>query len=282
MNLSEISHAVFIITTLASVPLISSGLKFSDDYKPALALSLNTSDINTIENAFYTIKRDFSCDKTTYIYSTPYGEVIISISPESFESEIRKINKIVKTEETAFYKFSELKKANKRFFINVTSSSIESKLETPYGYVKMLSRYGDNSTEIKSSIPEEEILEMFEEAEKELKQELELLQNYTEDVFGLRKIEISYLYCKGGEKSEYVEIRNNRMIPVNLKGYVLKDTQGASTASYTFGELILQPEESVKLYRNVTGITWNDQQNETATLLTPEGIVISERKCDVY
>ncbi len=275
MNLSEVSHAIFIITTLASIPIISSNLTFSDDYKPALALSLNTSDEKAIKNSFYSVKRELSGEKTIYTYSTPYGEVVISFSPEKFESEMKKINKIVRIEETPFYKFSELKKADRRFFINVTPSFAESKLETPYGYVRVISRYGENSTEVKASIPEEEILDLFRQTEAELKQELELLQNYTEDVFGLRKVEITYLHCSGGNETEYVEITNRRMITVNLKGFVLKDTEGET---HRFDDLVLQPGESVRLYRNVTGITWGN--DDTAILLNPEGEIISQRECD--
>lgn len=283
MNPGELTQIMFVLSSLAMIPLISGNITVDNSDISGLHLSLNYTQQKENYNGYYSVKKEFSDDKTTYTYTTPYGRFILSFSPEKFEGEVTRIGRKVKITNSFSQKIYELWEPEKYLKINQTPFRIESYLKTPYGSVIFVSEAGKNSTQFSGSLPESTLLEMLKESEKELYEEVNQIKNYTEDIFGIRKVEISYLYCKGGEEEEYVEIKNNRMISVNLKGYILKDTEGATTSSYTFeNDTMLAPGESIRLYRNVTGITWNDQENETAILLNPEGKIISERKCDEY
>lgn len=279
MNLGEISQIIFVISSLATIPLISGSINLDNGYASGLALSLNSSFGENNYNDYYSVKKEFSDEKVVYTYLTPYGKFILSFSPEKFEAEVSRIGRKIKVMHSFSEKVYELWEPEKYLKINQTPFRIESYLKTPYGSVIFISEAGRNSTKFSGYLPKSTLLEMLRESEKTLYEEVELLKNYTEDILGIRKVEISYLHCDGGKEEEYVEITNNRMIPVNLKGYVLKDTEGV-TSSYTFEELLLKPGESVRLYSNVTGISWKDN-GDTAILLDPEGKIISQRSCDV-
>ena len=262
------------------IPLISGNINLDNRYTSGLALSLNYSFGENEYNDYYSVKKEFYGEKAVYTYLTPYGKFKFSLSPEKFEAEIFRIGRKVKVTHSFSEKVYELWEPEKYLKINQTPFRIESYLKTPYGSVIFISEAGRNSTQFSGYLPKNTLIEMLRQSEKTLYEEVELLKNYTEDITGIRKVEISYLHCNGGEEEEYVEITNNRMIAVNLKGYVLKDTEG-DTGSYTFGDVILRPGESVRVYRNVTGITWNDE-GDTAILVSPEGKIISQRSCDVW
>ncbi len=281
MNLGNLSQIILVISSLVAIPLISGNITLNNNYKSGLIASLNYSGDNYEYNGFYSVKKEVYDEKEVYTYSTPYGRFKFSFSPEKFEAEVSRIGRRVHVTTSYSQKIYELWEPEKYLKINQTPFRIESYLKTPYGSLVFISEAGRNSTQFSGSLSENELMSILRESEKTLYQEVEIIQNFTEDILGIRKLEISYLHCKGGNETEFVEIKNNRMISVNLKDYELRDTVG-DTSSYVFPDLILYPGETVKLFRNVTGITWNDQENETAVLLTPEGKITSQRKCDEY
>ena len=95
---------------------------------------------------------------------------------------------------------------------------------------------------------------------------------------------ISYVFYDGivpkVESDEYVEVKNRGKVDFNLNGYYIKGSKGSEV--FYFGNLVLKPLESVKVYTNQgtysfksnTAI-WNNS-GETAYLYNPNGQIVSE------
>jgi len=279
MNFGNITQIAFVISSLIMIPLISGNITLDNRDISGLAFSLNSSFVENNYSDYYSIKKEHLGEKVVYTYLTPYGKFTFSISPEKFEGEVFRIGRKVKVMYSSSEKVYELWEPEKYLKINTTPFRIESYLKTPYGSITFISQDGKNSTQISGYLPKNALIEILRESEQILYQEVELLKISTEEITGVRKVEITYLNCSGSKEKEYVEITNTGIVPVNLRGYVLKDMEGTNTKSYEFEDIILKPGESIKFDSSVTGITWNNK-GDTAVLINPLGIIVSQRSCD--
>lgn len=58
------------------------------------------------------------------------------------------------------------------------------------------------------------------------------------------------------EPDEYVEIRNFDTSPVQLEGWTLRDSNGASPKTFTFPEFVLEPGQTCRVYTNEIHPIW--------------------------
>jgi hypothetical protein len=280
MNINDLISISVVLTGLIAIPLVASTIEVSDDYKFGLATIFGTSPENITSEIPSLISKQVTSEGIKYVYRTPLGEYSILVSPEKIEQTLYRMGEKVYTMQSADMQLWEISSPSESLVINRSRQKIVERYSNINGYFQITVENGFTSTEKSGRASEEELLKNMKKLESKLNATILQMETMKEEIFGLKRVEITYLYCKGGNETEYVEITNNRLIQVNLTGWTIEDTQG-STRKYTLN-LALKPGETIKLYRNTTTITWNNQANETAILRDKNGKIISKRKCDVY
>jgi hypothetical protein len=276
MNLSEFAQISLLLAGLISIPFLSSSINISDDYKFGLAVALNQTPTKIGEENYYSLKKEFDGEVIRYSYSTPFGKYIIETSPYSLRMKILRIGRKVVVEESYNHTLWELSEPSRHLKILKSASRIETYFQIPGGRMKIIFENGRNTSEFSGAVSQQKILEELKLAEKDLANEVAMARKYTEEIFGLRKVEITYVYCKGNKETDYIELTNKRLIPVDLTGWKLTDDD-EGTKPYELN-VTLNPGESLRLYSNTTNITLG--ADDTVFLIDAHGNTISQRSCD--
>ena len=273
MNAAELAQIAVILSSLISIPFVAKYINVENDYKSAISLINNdTKDFS----GFYEVKREIGENGIIYTYKTHNGVYTVKISSDGVYSELTRIGRKVSVKSNFSHEIWILQSPGVYLRKIRSFDGIETIFKTPEGIMKIKITPSGNHTKFSGFILESEMKPKLEKSEEILRSEVYNLKNFTEDILGIRKVEITYLKCSGGNESEYVEITNKRMIPMNLEGWKLYDTKGNTNVFVL--NFTLSPGESVKLFRNRTGIIWSN--DDKAVLENLNGRVISERECD--
>ncbi len=269
MNLGEFTELALLLAGVFSLPILAYSINIDDSNYSNL--------ITNTTSSLYTIEKIIGNDFFEYRYKTEYGEMFVKIGNNEIYSELSKIGGKTSLKANYTCEIARFESPGRTLVKIFTPDYIYSEFKMPGNVLIVNITPFGNITEFKGSGNPEDIRRIYEETEKRLERNLNILKNFTEDVTGNRKVEISYLKCSGSV-DEFVEIRNNRLVKVSLYGWKIKDEEG-NVKEYEINGVVLSPGESIRLYRNQTDITWNDT-GDKAILLDPEGNIVSERSCD--
>ncbi len=279
MNGSELVQTAFILAGLLSIPFVAGTFQTSDSELPVSAFSLVENSSSLHSSLPYSFEKQVSENKLKYVYKNGFEKIEIMLSPEAIKGILLAPSKKLSFEETYFHKYWKLEKPEAVLEIEQNVTGIYSRLSLPCGKAYARITANGNFSKIRGTCKKDEVFKKVEILENEMKENMKKIMRFIEKVEGIKKVEISYLKCKGGEDKEYIEIRNTGDINIDLKGWKIRDSQG-STSEFVFAnKTILEPGNAIKLYRNITGIIWNDS-GDRAILISPSGEIVSTRACD--
>ncbi len=268
MNLSEFVELSLILTGILSLPILAYNIDASHgDYSPYV---FNTT------SSFHSLETFQGESGFEYKYETEHGEISLKIGEGKIEAMLSKIGEVTKLEINYTAEKVEFLSPGVYFVKIRTPEKIYSLLRIPGNEVEVVVTPYGNETKIKGSGDSKRARKEFERVENKINENIDILKNFIEDITGERKVEITYLKCSGSDE-EFVEITNNRVIDVSLDGWKIKDVNGTIREYDLHG--ILKAGKSIRLYRNETGITWNDSGDE-AILIDKDGEIVSRRLCD--
>ncbi len=279
MNTGELAQIAFILAGLLSIPFVAGTFQISDSELPVSAFSLIENSSSLHSSLPYSFEKQVSENKLKYIYKNGFEKIEVVLSPEVIKGVLLAPGKKLSFEETYFHKYWKLEKPEAVLEIKQNVTGIYSTLSLPCGKAYARITANGNFTEIRGTCKKDEVFEKAERLENVMKENMKKIMWLIEKVEGVKKVEISYLKCNGGENNEYIEIKNTGVVSVDLKGWKIRDSQG-STSEFVFANTtILEPGKVIRLYRNTTGIIWNDS-GDRAILISPNGEIVSTRACD--
>lgn len=284
MNIGDITVIISVLAGMVAVPFAASTVSVADDYKYGLATILNSTPefaANASSTIPSLISKTVSDEGIKYIYRTPYGEFVILISPEKFEETLLKAGKKVSALQSSSEQVWELSMPSESLIINHNNQKIIETYRNLNGYLSITTENGWVSRNKSGTATEEELLAGMLRLESEMNETISLMKNMSGEILGITKVEISYLYCAGNSTTDYIELTNNKLGSISLAGWTVSDTVG-STSTHTFPSNFSMPaQSSIKMFNNITGITWNNNETESAILRNSAGEEISRRICDV-
>uniref|UniRef100_A0A7C4M0V7 PKD domain-containing protein n=1 Tax=candidate division CPR3 bacterium TaxID=2268181 RepID=A0A7C4M0V7_UNCC3 len=100
------------------------------------------------------------------------------------------------------------------------------------------------------------------------------LINIIDEITYSNKIYLNEVFPAPSSGEEWIEIFNGDTIPVNLNGWTIEDTNG-TIIIYTFNNSLIEPDEFLILYKNVSGITLNNT-GDGLILKNPDGAIVDQ------
>jgi len=284
MNIGDVMIVASIIAGLVAIPFTAS--RIFNEYKPIGTSVIEMEDVSDIPGK---LTKHLSSEKFEQRFQTPFGELIVRVkSSEMYQELLRPDMRVIVSETPGT---TEWKLITKEYTLNIIrmDSEIRETFRSPSGYLEKVKVMGNVSESIMGDT--ERVKNEYQEATELLYEKIEEIERLTREYMSLpgsSTVKITYVNCTG----DWVEITNEGDITVSLIGWKLNDTMG-STSSYSFPDgFRLRPNGKVRVFRESgtdteteiynSGITLNNDPDESVILINQYGKIVSKRYCDEY
>ncbi len=282
MNLTEVSVVLSVLAAMVSIPFATSTVSIDNSYGLAVILNTTPDSVNSsqIPSA---ISKTITQDGITYSYRTPYGEFVISISPEKFEETLLKVGKKVTAVQGSTEQVWEISLPSESLKINHSEQRIVETYRNIHGYLEITTENGYQQIEMSGTATQEELEAGMRNLERELNETVAFMEEMSEKILNISSGEAQprekHIVINEFESNpegadagrEWIELYNPTPVSVNISGWRIYNK---NLDFKTIGNVTIEAGGYYVL--NATGLTLynSDEQltlknNETVVDATP-------------
>lgn len=267
-SISQAAVAASVLVGLVSIPAASSSVNMQGAFNEDLPSTSDTQQVPreveraTTEDGFFTE------------VETAFNRFSSHTTPDRANASLENPRADLKVSRTPSKTSWKLKTATGTLTIEKTSSTVREVTETSEGTLKKIERNGAVKTSFEGK-DRTSVEQTYMGLRDMLEKKRNRLEKKTQEVVEKTRPDVEVTVNETtADDPEYALIRNMETEPVNLKGWKLTD----EVTSYEFGDLTLEAGESLRAMSNDewqgfegTGIAWNNNGPETATLKDKNG-----------